>query len=145
MNNKTLGSLIGSAFTFLLATSCCWIPWIIIAFGGSIGASAILTKIDHFSGPLLIFSALLLALGFYTYYNSKKQVSNSNPIHYISILTCPNCNNSKAEEMPADSCVYFYECTSCGTILKPKLGDCCVFCSFGSIPCPPIQENKDCC
>ncbi|MFZ0027756.1 MAG: GDCCVxC domain-containing (seleno)protein, partial [Pseudolabrys sp.] len=23
----------------------------------------------------------------------------------------------------------------------PKDGDCCVFCSYGSVPCPPIQEK----
>ena len=29
----------------------------------------------------------------------------------------------------------------CGTRLKPLAGDCCVFCSYGSVPCPPIQES----
>ena len=29
--------------------------------------------------------------------------------------------------------------------LKPKAGDCCVFCSYGSVPCPPIQESRSCC
>ncbi|WP_339879956.1 GDCCVxC domain-containing (seleno)protein, partial [uncultured Algoriphagus sp.] len=28
---------------------------------------------------------------------------------------------------------------------KPKKGDCCVYCSYGTVPCPPIQENKPCC
>jgi hypothetical protein len=27
---------------------------------------------------------------------------------------------------------------------KPKPGDCCVFCSYGSVPCPPMQEGKSC-
>ena len=30
-------------------------------------------------------------------------------------------------------------------ILKPKEGDCCVFCSYGSVKCPPIQSEKKCC
>jgi hypothetical protein len=30
----------------------------------------------------------------------------------------------------------------CGTRLKPKPGDCCVFCSYGSVPCPPIQAER---
>ena len=34
-----------------------------------------------------------------------------------------------------------YDCKGCGQRLKPKPGDCCVFCSYGSVPCPPIQEN----
>jgi hypothetical protein len=27
-------------------------------------------------------------------------------------------------------------------LLKPKSGDCCVFCSYGDVPCPPIQEAR---
>jgi hypothetical protein len=59
-----------------------------------------------------------------------------------SIITCPNCGFQKEETMPTDACQYFYKCTNCGTILKPKQGDCCVFCSYGTVPCPPIQINK---
>src|SRR6516162_10073916 len=33
------------------------------------------------------------------------------------------------------------ECTGCGVQLRPKAGDCCVFCSYGSVRCPPIQVN----
>src|SRR5262245_15770966 len=60
-----------------------------------------------------------------------------------STLTCPACGVAKAEIMPTDACQYFYECTSCGTLLRPKPGDCCVFCSYGTVPCPPIQEDRD--
>lgn len=45
--------------------------------------------------------------------------------------------------MPTDACQFFYECTGCGTLLRPNLGDCCVFCSFGDVPCPPIQEARE--
>jgi hypothetical protein len=64
-----------------------------------------------------------------------------------STLTCPECGTAKVETMPTDACQYFYECTSCGKLLKPKQGDCCVFCSYGSVPCPPIQLGNvdDCC
>ncbi|MDN3654114.1 GDCCVxC domain-containing (seleno)protein [Ferruginibacter paludis] len=62
-----------------------------------------------------------------------------------SIINCPNCGSQKEETMPMDACQYFYKCTSCGTVLKPQQGDCCVFCSYGSIKCPPIQMNKSCC
>ncbi|WP_375241309.1 GDCCVxC domain-containing (seleno)protein [Polaribacter sp.] len=40
---------------------------------------------------------------------------------------------------------FFYECENCKTVLKPHEGDCCVYCSYGTVPCPPIQENKSCC
>ncbi|CAN7570277.1 hypothetical protein LJR231_004202 [Phyllobacterium sp. LjRoot231] len=61
---------------------------------------------------------------------------------FISILTCPRCGYRTAETMPTDACQYFYECTGCGTLLKPKEGDCCVFCSYGDVPCPPIQKVR---
>jgi len=38
--------------------------------------------------------------------------------------------------MPTDSCQFFYECTNCGKILKPKVDDCCVYCSYGSVNVP---------
>ena len=37
---------------------------------------------------------------------------------------------------------FFYMCTGCGAMLRPKPGDCCVFCSYGSVPCPPIQAER---
>ena len=57
-----------------------------------------------------------------------------------STVTCPICGTAKVETMPTDACQIFYECTGCSTLLGPKLGDCCVFCSYGSVPCPPIQQ-----
>lgn len=62
-----------------------------------------------------------------------------------SILTCPKCGFAKPETMPTDACQFYYECTNCGALLKPNAGDCCVFCSFGSVKCPPIQAQRSCC
>jgi MerC mercury resistance protein len=56
-----------------------------------------------------------------------------------SVITCPECKHSRRETMPADACQFFYECTHCGAMLRPKAGDCCVFCSYGSVKCPPMQ------
>ncbi|MDP2412750.1 MAG: GDCCVxC domain-containing (seleno)protein [Daejeonella sp.] len=47
--------------------------------------------------------------------------------------------------MRTDASTYFYKCSNCDTVLKPKKGDCCVFCSFGSVNCPPIQAGISCC
>jgi hypothetical protein len=58
-----------------------------------------------------------------------------------SILTCPDCAFQATEKMPVDACQYFYACKGCGKKLKPKSGDCCVFCSYGSVPCPPVQQG----
>lgn len=62
-----------------------------------------------------------------------------------STITCPKCGTSATEEMPTDACVYFYECTGCKSLLQPAAGDCCVFCSFGDVKCPPIQLEQGCC
>lgn len=61
-----------------------------------------------------------------------------------SVLTCPHCGFSNLEIMPMDACQFFYECTNCKTILRPKPGDCCVYCSYGSVKCPPKQTQQDC-
>lgn len=62
-----------------------------------------------------------------------------------STITCPECGFKKVELMPEDSCRFFYQCTNCGTMLKPMKGDCCVFCSYGSVKCPPKQADQHCC
>ena len=66
-------------------------------------------------------------------------------IQLTSILTCPHCSQSRVETMPTDACQYFFECTGCGVLLRPKPGDCCVFCSYGTVACPPQQSKKGCC
>ena len=53
-----------------------------------------------------------------------------------STLSCPLCGHVKTETMPTDAC---------HALLKPKPGDCCVFCSYGTVPCPPIQDQRGCC
>jgi hypothetical protein len=64
-----------------------------------------------------------------------------------STLTCPECHHRVVETMPTDACQFFYDCKGCGARLKPKHGDCCVFCSYGDVPCPPVQHGADgsCC
>ena len=59
-----------------------------------------------------------------------------------STIICTACGHKEQETMSADSCQFFYQCKNCGTVLKPKPGDCCVYCSYGSVPCPSIQETK---
>ena len=63
-----------------------------------------------------------------------------------STITCPECGYKAIEIMPTDACQWFYECLGCGILLKPLKGDCCVFCSYGTVPCPPIQQGvRSCC
>ena len=58
-----------------------------------------------------------------------------------SVLTCPKCGFAKAEMMPTDACQFYYECSNCHVLLRPNAGDCCVFCSFGSVKCPSVQAS----
>jgi len=59
-----------------------------------------------------------------------------------SRITCPHCGFQKDEEMPVDACLFFYECETCKARLTPLPGDCCVFCSYGTVKCPPKQEQQ---
>jgi hypothetical protein len=62
-----------------------------------------------------------------------------------SVITCPKCGKHTEETMPINACLFFYDCPACAARLKPAAGDCCVFCSYGSVPCPPIQLGTSCC
>ncbi len=62
-----------------------------------------------------------------------------------STITCPKCGHEESEIMATDSCQFFYDCKSCGEVLRPLEGDCCVYCSYGSVKCPPIQLGDGCC
>jgi hypothetical protein len=66
------------------------------------------------------------------------------PIELRTTITCPHCGHSKKETMPTDACMYFYVCERRGTRLQPKHGDCCVFGSYGTVKCPPIQSGAGC-
>ena len=60
----------------------------------------------------------------------------------ITILTCPKCSREQSVVMPTNACQHFYKCINCGEMLKPKEGDCCVFCSYADNRCPPKQSEE---
>lgn len=62
-----------------------------------------------------------------------------------STITCPNCHSQATLAMPIDACVYLYGRQACGLTLKPKQGDCCVFCSYGPTICPTLQVERGIC
>lgn len=63
----------------------------------------------------------------------------------FSDISCPECGHTEREQMPTDACQFYYDCVGCGVLLRPRAGDCCVFCSYGTVKCPPIQLGGDCC
>lgn len=62
-----------------------------------------------------------------------------------SMITRPNCGARSTETMPTDACQWLYECPACRAVLRPLPGDFCVFCSYGTVPCPPKQAAGGCC
>ena len=62
-----------------------------------------------------------------------------------STLTCPECGAKTTADMPTDACQYFWDCPSCNVVLRALPGDCCVWCSYGTVPCPPVQAGDGCC
>lgn len=61
-------------------------------------------------------------------------------IELESVIACPECGATHRETMPTNACQWFYECSACHALLKPLPGDCCVFCSYGTVKCPPVQQ-----
>lgn len=94
---------------------------------------------------------LLIATGINYYLNKTAgtcdtcKIIDGKTVELQSEITCPNCGHKKKEIMPIDACQFFYECENCKTVLKPKQGDYCVYCSYGTVKCPSIQTGKNCC
>lgn len=63
-------------------------------------------------------------------------------IQHESVLTCPVCGVATSEVMPEVSCQIVYRCAACDAELWPKPEDCCVYCSYGSVPCQAIQAER---
>lgn len=62
----------------------------------------------------------------------------------LSVITCPACSHKTLEPMPTDACLYTYDCKRCAHRMKAIKGKCCVFCSYGSVPCPSAQDERVC-
>jgi rubredoxin len=61
-------------------------------------------------------------------------------IKLASTVRCPECGFQSKEQMPTDFCLIRYECKMCGYVMIQTEGKCCIFCSFGDVPCPPVQK-----
>lgn len=116
----------------------------------TVGGIAALVLFFSFHGS---FSQLLVYLGLgglcvasvWNYLISRKRNGDGVAMMLRSVITCPECGHRAEETMPTNACLFFYDCSACGAKLKPKSGDCCVFCSYGSVPCPPVQAGAACC
>lgn len=142
MNYKN--SIIGSSLAFIVATSCCWLPALVIAIGGGSTLVGLSNGLEQWSGLFIMIAVGLLALGLHQCMKTKEGAVVKEAI-LQSIITCPECGHKKEEIMPTNACQYFYECENCKKVLKPTGTDCCVYCSYGTVACPPIQLDDACC
>jgi hypothetical protein len=138
-NTKLIGVGVTGA---LLSILCCLTPVLVILLG-ALGLTAFVAKLDYVLVPVFVASLLLWPLrlcagGGAAPRRPQSQVS----MIADSIIACPHCGHQTTERMPQDACWFFYDCKGCGQRLRPKPGDCCVFCSYGSVPCPPIQAER---
>jgi len=97
----------------------------------------------YFAAPLVYLGLIGLAIG--TVWGLTASRNAIRVPRLKSVITCRKCRYRAEETMPTNACLFFYDCPACGAKLKPKPGDCCVFCSYGSMPCPPIQVGPACC
>lgn len=65
-----------------------------------------------------------------------------NNLKTVATLTCPKCQAEQTAKMPENACQHFYKCQKCEEMLKPEKGDCCVFCSYADVMCPPKQREQ---
>ena len=106
--------------------------WFKADFGGKKGIKSILSKYLNKN-----FSEYSVQFKNYDWRQELKNYTSQSITH--SAITCPNCGHKKIETMPTDACQFFYQCENCKTTLRPKQGDCCVYCSYGTIKCPSMQ------
>jgi 4-amino-4-deoxy-L-arabinose transferase-like glycosyltransferase len=91
MNYKQ--SILGSSIAFILATSCCWLPWLIIAIGGATGLAGLNAGLEKFSGIFMLVGIGFLGFGFFQFY--KKKIQNMKKTAVLeSTITCPKCNHA---------------------------------------------------
>jgi len=145
MKIKANQSIIGGIVAFIIGTSCCWLPALIITLGGASGMLAFANGLEQYSGVFMAIGTGALLYGGYQFYNKRNSNMQPNEVQLQSTITCPECGHRKEETMPTDACQLFYDCENCKKVLKPQQGDCCVYCSYGTVACPPIQLNQDCC
>ncbi|HPU97480.1 MAG TPA: GDCCVxC domain-containing (seleno)protein [Candidatus Hydrogenedentes bacterium] len=64
------------------------------------------------------------------------------PIVLESTLCCPHCGFQSVWHMPENACMWRVQCQACHRDIVTLPGKCCVFCSYGSHPSPPIQRAQ---
>ena len=88
-------SIIGSSIAFLIATSCCWLPALIIGLGGASSMLAFANGLEQFSGIFMAIGVGALLYGSYQFYNKKNQLCNQTKFNYSPRLLVLNADIPK--------------------------------------------------
>ena len=59
-----------------------------------------------------------------------------------AIITCPACGYRQRLTMEAFGQRLLWPCPACGSSLRPRPGEHCVYCSYASVPCPTVQRAQ---
>jgi len=65
MNYKK--SIFGSSIAFIIATSCCWLPAMLLAIGGGSTLIGISNGLEKFSGFFMVLGIGFLGFGIYQF------------------------------------------------------------------------------
>jgi len=59
-----------------------------------------------------------------------------------SIVQCPHCHFKVTERMSTTQQVREWECPACHKRVQASPGACCIFCEYGTVPCPAVQQGR---
>ncbi len=135
-------AIISGVLAVLAPFICCIGPVLALIFGAGAATSAAIFT-ERYSWLFFGLAAAALSWSGWQYW--KRYQRKNGALILESVITCPKCGFKQKETMPENACTYFYECRRCKAVLKPILGDCCVFCSYGTVKCPPMQTGESCC
>ena len=51
-------------------------------------------------------------------------------------IKCPECSHLQEIEIPANSCLSFYQCEKCKKLISAPQDVCCVICAYSDKKCP---------
>lgn len=70
-------TLAGSIITALMASSCCWLPFVLLAFG--LSGTALSSVLSQYRIPFLVVTYIFLLIAFYFAYKPKTEDCCSSP------------------------------------------------------------------
>ena len=59
-----------------------------------------------------------------------------------SVLKCAGCGFTQEFEMPLYASRKHFYCSNCNAVHESKSDECCIYCSYGTVPCPKEQLSS---